>query len=535
MKRTIEDNTVSVLQKAILYFDIPVTNGTIKESLIANPHYPTFKSICDVLSEWKVDHYPLKYQPEELKDIETPFISHLTLGGGHLAFVTKIINNKVQYFDSIKSKKLISFDEFIKICSGAIILLNPDKKSGENGYRKKRQNEILNKSVLPTVIGTFILFSIMTILTTLINDRPHFDKTQLLLILTKIVGLWLSVLLVLHEFEINTILSDKLCHLNKATNCNTVLNDSASKVFGWFGWADIGVIYFMSSFLILLHGIKAPYFSVFAIFAAMSIPYPVFSIYYQAFVLKKWCPLCLGVQLVLILEFILLLPQFSNLHYTFIGIFNVILTLLIIGIIYILFIMYIRENTSNELNHYKYLRFKKNPEVLRTILLNQKHYDIPVTGASLVFGEKNVSMKLTIFLSLHCSHCARAFEKIKKILEGESKTAINIIIITSDIKILNTLYHLNRLNKDVEALNLLDQWFNSDPYSRNKISESLCIPDVNDVSKEVSNENLSLFKACNVIGTPTFFVNGYLLPRQYDIEDVKYFSEIFIKKVNNSI
>lgn len=31
----------------------------------------------------------------------------------------------------------------------------------------------------------------------------------------------------------------------------------------------------------------------------------------------------------------------------------------------------------------------------------------------------------------------------------------------------------------------------------------------------------------NEIGTPTFFINGYQLPGQYDIGDIKYFSEIF--------
>ncbi len=134
------------------------------------------------------------------------------------------------------------------------------------------------------------------------------------------------------------------------------------------------------------------------------------------------------------------------------------------------------------------------------------------------------------FLSLQCSHCARAFEKIKEMLKSEIKTEINVVMITSDNKILNTLYHLNRLNKDDKALDLLDQWYNADPYSRSKISETLCIPDVNEVSKEVSNENYRLYKVCNVIGTPTFFVNGYLLPNQYDIDDIKYFSEVFTKK-----
>ena len=176
------------------------------------------------------------------------------------------------------------------------------------------------------------------------------------------------------------------------------------------------------------------------------------------------------------------------------------------------------------------LGFKKNPVVLRTLMLSQKYYEISLTESSLVFGEKDASIMITAFLSLHCSHCARAFEKIKEILKSEIKTGINIVLITSDSKILNTLYYLNRQDKQDEALDILDRWFNADTYSRSKISETLCIPDVDDVSGEVGNGNMTLLKACNVIGTPAFFVNGYLLPNQYDIDDIIYFSEAFRRK-----
>jgi len=167
---------------------------------------------------------------------------------------------------------------------------------------------------------------------------------------------------------------------------------------------------------------------------------------------------------------------------------------------------------------------------MRTNLLNQRDYEIPVTETSLFFGDKNVSIRITAFLSLQCSHCARAFDKIKEMLKSETDCGINVVIITSDNKIMNTLYHYNRMNKDNEALSLLDQWYGLDSYSGSKLSENLCIPELNDISKEVNNENLSLYKSCNVIGTPTFFINGYLLPGQYDIDDIKYFTEVFSRK-----
>jgi uncharacterized membrane protein len=357
-----------------------------------------------------------------------------------------------------------------------------------------------------------------------------FHEMQGLLFLTKTAGIALSVLLIFHEFEVRLSLTEKLCHLNKATNCNTVLNDKASKVFGWFGWADTGFIYFTGCLLYLSQNLNEQGLSLLAILSALSLPYPVFSIYYQGFVLKKWCPMCLGVQLILIIEFISMLSQFSQFSFSFNALSGLILTFLVTGIIYTLFLLFLKEKMTNEMHYYKYLGFKKNPDILRTLLLNQSHYDIPATGTSLVFGDKDASLKITVFLSLHCSHCARAFEKIKSILKSEEKAAFNIILITSDNKIINALYHFKRLNKDDEALDLLDQWFNADSYSRSKISETLCIPEEDDILSAFNNENNRLFKECNVIGTPTFFINGYMLPSQYDIDDIKYFSEVLKRK-----
>ena len=530
MKRTREDNTVSVIHRAVKYFEIPVTKSTIKEALKSHSYYPSFKSICDTFNDWKIENYPLKYQPEEMKELTAPYIAHFSSGGGQLAFVSEIRDDIVTYYDSFNSKRNTDFNEFAGRCSGAVILLNPDEKSGEKDYRRKWQDELIGNSVLPLSVFSVLLFIVLAVINSIATSSIFDDTTKGLLLLTKITGVTFSVLLVLHEFEVRLSLTEKLCHLNQATNCNTVLNDKASKVFGWFGWADVGFVYFTGCLLFLVQGCKTGDYSLLSILSALSLPYPVFSIYYQGFVLKKWCPMCLGVQLILLIEFILLLPQFSNLNFSFISISTLFLTFLVLGIIYALAVMYIREKASNEKHFYKYLGFKKNPEVLRTLLLNQKHYEIPVTETSLVFGIKDSSIKISAFLSLHCSHCARAFEKIKYILETGASVSINIILLTSDSKIMNTLYHLSRVKMDNDALSLLDQWYNMDSYSRSKVSESLCIPEADGISDEVGNDNALLYKSCNVIGTPSFFINGYLLPGNYEIDDIKNFTEVFSRK-----
>jgi len=309
MKRAGEDNTVGILQRAIKNFGIHIIKNSVKKALKSHPDYPTFKSICDTLNEWRIENYPMRYNIDELTDLEAPYIVHFNKGGGQLGFVTDIKNDHIICYSSYKRKKRIDKKEFLKSCSGAVILLSPDERSGEKDYSTKLKNELINKSVAPLALFALLVLIIHSVTNLLVYGDWIDNKVILLLLFTKIAGMILSVLLILHEFEVHLSITDKLCHLNKATNCNTVLNDKASKVFGWFGWADLGFIYFTGGFLFLLQDLKGSGLPIMAVIAALSVPYPLFSIYYQGFVLKKWCTMCLGVQMILIVEFISLLSR----------------------------------------------------------------------------------------------------------------------------------------------------------------------------------------------------------------------------------
>jgi uncharacterized membrane protein len=530
MKRNREDNTVSVIQRAVRSMHVRVSTKTIKESLKTHPHYPTLLSICDAINEWKIENYPLRYTNEEIIELSPPYIVHFTDEGGQIAFVNKVKNNKVKYYDSFYKRKSIEIDKFVEKCSGAVILLNPDINSGEKDFKNRRQNELLENMVIPVIVIFTILFLGLSILDSFSGDSGIPDVRCLLLFITKITGIGLSLLLVLHEFDIHTSFTDKLCHINEATNCNTVLNDKAAKIFGWFGWADLGLIYFTGGLILLPQSIRMNDFTYLSLLAAISLPYPVFSVFYQGFVLKKWCPLCLGVQVLLIAEFIILFPQLLTLSISVETTMVSGLSFLITGIIYVVSNMYFREKKGNEINIVKYNGLKKNPQVLKSLLMSQPHYNIPITGQSLVFGPSDAGLFITAFLSLHCSHCSRAFNEIKDILKSKGKVGIIIVLVTPDKEILNTLYYYNSNKKEAEAIDLLDRWYNADPYSRQSFSEDYCIPDVTDVSEEVTNENLKLFKECGLIGTPKFFINGYMLPNQYSLNDIKYFFGVFLQK-----
>jgi len=527
MQRSREDNTVGVIQRAVYHFGIRVISSTVNEALKSHPDYPTFKSICDTFNEWKIENHPLRYEIDELVNLQAPYIVHFNQSGGRIGFVTYTGHDHVTYYTSFNEKRKINKREFAKNCSGAVILINPDESSGEKDHSAKIKNEPINKSIIPLAILAILILIILSIDNHLVPGNDFNNKVILTLMFTKIVGIVLSILLILHEFEIHLSLTDRLCQFNKATNCNAVLHDKASKVFGWIGWADVGFVYFLGSFLFILQSPDEDGFSLMALLAALSVPYPLFSIYYQAFVIKRWCPLCLGVQLILLTELIIFLPQLLRLSFSLNSVAMLVFTFLAITVVYILYVLFQRERISKQFYFYKYLRFKNNPNILKTLLSNQIHYDIPFSENSLMFGDRNASIRITAFLSLHCSHCARAFEKVRNILRNERNILITLVLITKDNRILSALYNLNNQGKPTDSLKLLHQWFSSDPFSRTMLTEGLCFPEDIDISDVVVEENVRLFKECNVIGTPTFFINGYRIPYQYEVDDIRYFREVF--------
>jgi len=65
----------------------------------------------------------------------------------------------------------------------------------------------------------------------------------------------------------------------KQSNCNSVLESSAAKLFGIIGWAEVGLGYFLINVFILLF---APTMTIYiALINILALPYAFWSVWYQ--------------------------------------------------------------------------------------------------------------------------------------------------------------------------------------------------------------------------------------------------------------
>jgi uncharacterized membrane protein len=524
-----EDNVVFVLNKAIRHFQIKVTKSSIKDFLLSHPYYPTLKSVCDALEKWKVEYYPLNLDIDEIKSLEMPFIAHLNIAAGQLVFVEKIEAGQITYYNSENKSRKEEFEKFSGNLSGAVVVMEAKKNSGENEYSKKRQDEIVNKTLLPLCIVSVVVLVCYNLISN--YNRPFFQSEILFwgLLITKILGFTASTFLVLHEFKLQSRFTDKICSFSSKTDCDTVLTSNASRLLGWINWADAGLVYFTGTFLYITTTSENYSLWVLSLLSVLALPYPVFSIYYQAFKAKKWCPFCLVIQIILISEFVLLLPIFQRFNLQVTDIVRLIVSFLIPMSLWLINKAYHITFIDKKRVYYSYLGFKRNPEIFSFLLTKNGKEEIHVTKDSLVFGAPDSPVILTAFLSLYCNPCADAFKQLKVLLESCPDLKVNIVfsVYGDDLsrKLINSLYYIYGDKGPSKTIEFLDKWFNTPRQGRMALSEKQHLPAGFDVTETVGEENKKLFEKLKVTGTPTIYVNGYKYPAQYNYSDLENFMD----------
>ena len=528
MRRNFEDNTVFVLQKAIKRLRIKVSEESIKDSLLAHPYYPTLKSVCDALRKWGIEHYALKLNADEIKALEIPFIAHLDQSGGQLALVEKISKGKVIWRKQKGKRQISDFEEFALHLSGAIVLIEPGQNASDPSYRKNRQSKIIKKSLLSMEIIAILLFAAFMLFTHTSSEiQLGFVFTGLLF--TKLLGITASLFLVLHELKIHTSLGDKLCGFSSKTDCTEVLASNASRLFGPINWADAGLIYFAGTLIYLLGAPGSSSFGILALISAFSLPYPVFSIYYQSVKLKKWCPFCLIVQLILVGEFLFLFPQLRTIKISGTDILRFVVSFILPAAIWIIFKVYYEESLDREQEHYSFLKLKRDPNLFLFLLKNNGYTELIPARESLVFGNPDAPVTITAFLSLYCNPCAQAFKKLKVLVDNCHDIKINAVFsVYSDDetrKVINTLYSLYNEQGSGVTLNFLEEWYSLPKQLRKPLYGNEIIPEYSTIAEVVEKRNKQLFDENKVTGTPTLYVNGYEFPKQYEYSDLEYHIE----------
>lgn len=491
-----------------------------------HPHKYNLFGLSKMLSLYGVDSKSVKLNnKKEILLLETPFIAHIS---NDFVTVYRLTSKKIYYI--WKGKDItISIEEFNKIWSGVILVAETNINSGEHNYKENRFKELFELIQQYLLLTSICLLIVLTYI-----SKSIFNNIGLSLSLfINLVGVFIGYLLVLKQVHIQSSYADKICSLFKKNDCNNILESSASKFLGLIGWSEIGLGYFISNTIIILFLPHLIYYL--SIINICILPYSFWSVWYQKYKAEQWCPLCLIVQLLLWILFavnfmygVIPFPNFSIEEFLLIScvylmpaiLINISLSMLIKG--------HKTEQITQEMNS-----LKMNDEVFLTLLKMEPYYEVDKTTSNILFGNPNADILITLLTNPHCEPCARMHKRVKKILQSVGdKICVQYIFssfeedLNSSNKFLISIYFNKNLN---EIMEIYDEWFTKGKYQKDTFIKKYNLDlEQKSVCNELQKHDEWKIQT-SLSATPTILYNGCVLPNRYKIEDIEYFTDLYLK------
>lgn len=492
------------------------------------PHRNTLFGMSSMLSDYNVNHIPFKVKDmDEIESLQLPLIVDLM---GNVTLIDKLTNGEVSFLYGDGKTDTLSLNDFKEKWNGIVLMPEITKDSGEPNYKEHKVKEIFSKICLNILIATFLIVFSLVFYTNNIYD----NSGLVFLSVINLIGVYIGCLLVQKQMYIPSNQADKICSLLKKANCNSVLDSPAAKLMGAIGWSEIGLSYFISNIFITVF---FPHLiSYLVLINICGLPYTIWSVWYQKYKVKEWCPLCLIIQALLWIICI------SNLLFGYLSFFQFItFDILSVGCIYLMPLVAINillpilnSKTYIRSLEKEIYRLKLNPGVFKALLKQQPYYQTDFSTSQITWGNRNSNLLVTIVTNPHCKPCEIMHKRITKLLQ---KTDNNICIqyifssFSEYLELSNeflTAVYLSSEIIDEKKKEIYHKWFEEGKYVREEFFTQFNL----DADKEKVKEELNKHKEWQgmkeVYGTPTIFVNGFELPHQYQIEDLIYFMDLKI-------
>jgi protein-disulfide isomerase len=311
-----------------------------------------------------------------------------------------------------------------------------------------------------------------------------------------------------------------------------VLESDAAKLWGVFGWSEIGLGYFVTNVLLVLflpHTV-----SILAILNIFTLPYSLWSVWYQKVKARQWRPLCLIVQ-VLLWGFFILNCLFGYIRLPELGSSSLI-DLLFVGGMYAigvfgfnLLIPKLAKSGEQEQIKQEINAIKANEEVFKTLLTGQPSYEVNKADSQILFGNPDARLMITILTNPFCNPCAKMHKRVEKLLKdtkGDVCVQYLFSSFNSDLDYANKYFNAVYLEKgQAAAMQLYGEWFDKGKLSQEKFFEPLQLDMTSPDIEAEFQKHEAWKKKTQLRATPAVLVSGYKLPDSYKIEDLRYFTE----------
>jgi len=510
----------------------------LKNLLMGHINYSSLLAVQDTLSAYGVESVAVRKGEHSYHDFKLPFICSIQQVDWPIAaftIVTHLDNDKVDYFDPLTKRiTTTTIERFQSMDKGIIMLIDGSKAVDEINLRQnlvKERNESLLAN-LPIVLALIGLFSCGGYILT--HFTQNHSWLHLSYLMTTCIGVFISLLLIWYEFDKDNRLLKQVCGKGgKKVNCNAVLSSSHSSLFG-ISWSTWGGTYFCMLFLVqLLFVNNFTFLVVTACLSSLVVPYVFYSIYIQWQIIKQWCPLCLGIQILLIFNALIAIHVFSRFikeyKFYFFQSYPFVITLLIGAFIFFLIsvlIPILKSARDSKILERNLRMFKSDKNVFKYFLDKGEPLSYPVDNLGIIIGNPTANNELIKVCNPYCSYCSDMHLRLEQLIKNNNNIRLRIVFSVSieknDIGRKTVAHFLAIQQKYGNELvrTALDDWYSS-PYKDYETFAKRFI-----IGSELEEQDDKILTMSNWVDsmkirvTPTLFFNGYEFPPEYKVDDL---------------
>jgi thiol-disulfide isomerase/thioredoxin len=243
----------------------------------------------------------------------------------------------------------------------------------------------------------------------------------------------------------------------------------------------------------------------------------------------------LGVQSILVIEGILSLMN-NSVSYN--AIEHVLITnwssafiaLIIPIVIWFLLKPILKRNQAAKYEKRSYLQLKYNAQVFTSLLQKQPSIlAYPTKGLGITIGNPNASKTIIKVCNPYCGPCATAHPELEKIVKENRSIKAQIIFTTTNneqdrgLKPVKHLLAIASKGDELLTERALDDWYLAKEKNYDQFANKY--PMNGELQNQIEKIDL-MRKWCdkvNIQYTPTIFIDGYELPKSYQLKDLNYF------------
>ncbi|TAG61872.1 MAG: peptidase C39 bacteriocin processing, partial [Runella slithyformis] len=478
---------------------------------------------------WSVPNIATRVLREQLTEIPLPAVAYLESNGGYFAPIRSVSATNIEWLDTQRGWQNEPLEEFYRKWNHVTLLVEPSANSAENDFATKRKEDFLEQARKPFVLAGLLICVLLLGLV----GASHFSQIPwyfVALLLTKTTGVAVSVLLLMQTLGSDNAILRSICGFDSRTNCNNILSSDAAKLWGWLGWSEIGFVYFAGGLIYLLISLTSPLtpsggtniLSPLWGLGALTLPYTVYSVYYQYFVAKTWCPLCLAVQALFWLEFLIGINWWPSLRFDL-----SLATVAALGFSFLLpavLWVFVKKPLQDAAQVWPLRRelqkSKFNPEYVESLFAKQPQMPpIFEDMRVLQMGNSKAENTLTVVTNPVCGPCIRLHPEIEALLQKNDGLRCQFVF-TGAGQSMEVAQRLLSLPNE-QAIEAMHHWYTS----KNKnVAEWLKTVATNPEEARPTqqlNIHAEWCKMAEIVATPTIYLNGRQMPLVYNLSDVE--------------